>query len=593
MKTQKRMKITFKLTVIVWLVQAGCLGVVKEAIAQKPNVIIVLTDDQGYGDLSSHGNPIINTPNLDKLYSESIRFTDFHVAPMCTPTRGELMTGQHAFRNGAVFVTQGKSHIHRGIPTMADVFSSNGYATGHFGKWHLGDNYPYRPQDRGFQETVHHGAWGVTSMVDYWSNNYFDDTYFHNNQWEQYKGYCTNVWFDEAMGWMKKQSQAGKPFFTYLATNVPHMPLVVADAYQQPYKDDVSPAEASFYGMITHFDENLGRLEAFLVENGLKDNTILIFMTDNGTADGEKIFNAGMRGKKRSYYDGGHRVPLFIRWPAQGLDTPRDLEVLSHSTDLLPTLISLVGLKKSKAMNFDGINLAEVIRGDEDQLPDRKIVIQYEKLDRNASAVLWNQWRLVNNEELYDMKQDPGQQHNIADKHPDVLAEMSAHYQHWYEEMLPLENQIDYISIGSEDEPETSLSSANWIGDYADSWWNVEKDPARFGYWDLQVASTGVYEIALHRWPKEAKRSLDEDMTLSHIDGARINRKVTMKALPVSKAKLSLNSEVVVKNTSSGDRCAVFEVQMKQGEQVRLEPMLLDKEGKALCGAYFTYVKKK
>ena len=154
--------------------------------ATRPNIIIILTDDQGYGDLSCHGNPVLKTPNLDKLYAQSTRFTDFHVAPMCTPTRGELLTGKQAFRNGAVFVCQGKSMIRRGIPTMADMFRAGGYATGHFGKWHLGDNNPYRPQDRGFDETVHHGAWGITSMADYWDNDYFDDTYEHNGKLKKY-----------------------------------------------------------------------------------------------------------------------------------------------------------------------------------------------------------------------------------------------------------------------------------------------------------------------------------------------------------------------------------------------------------------------
>ena len=172
---------------LLMLVSCACFAAA--ALPEKPNVLLVLTDDQGYGDLSCHGNPVLKTPNLDKLHSESIRFTDYHVAPMCTPTRGELLTGKQAFRNGAVLVCQGKSMIRRGIPTMADMFKAAGYATGHFGKWHLGDNYPYRPQDRGFDETVHHGAWGITSMADYWDNDYFDDTYEHNGKPEKHNGY--------------------------------------------------------------------------------------------------------------------------------------------------------------------------------------------------------------------------------------------------------------------------------------------------------------------------------------------------------------------------------------------------------------------
>ncbi|MDE2955224.1 MAG: sulfatase-like hydrolase/transferase, partial [Gemmatimonadota bacterium] len=203
----------------------------------KPNVIFVLTDDQGYGDLSCHGNPVIKTPYLDVLREESVRFTDFHVSPMCTPTRGELMTGQDALRNGATFVCMGRSLINPELPTIADIFGNNGYRTGHFGKWHLGDNYPYRPQDRGFQETIHHPAWGITSAADYFGNDYFDDTYRHNGEYEAFEGYCTDVWFDEAMKWIERSDDG--PFFAYIATNAPHTPLWVPDKYRQPYLEQV------------------------------------------------------------------------------------------------------------------------------------------------------------------------------------------------------------------------------------------------------------------------------------------------------------------------------------------------------------------
>jgi arylsulfatase A-like enzyme len=199
----------------------------------KPNVLIVLTDDQGYGDLSCHGNPILKTPNLDALHQQSIHFTDFHVAPMCTPTRGQLLTGRDAMANGATFVCMGRSMMRNDLPTMADVFAANGYHTGHFGKWHLGDSYPHRPQDRGFQETINHGAWGITSIADYYGNDYWDDTYRHNYQLEEYKGYCTDVWFDEAMDYMKVRHANNEPFFVYLPTNCPHSPHWVIDKHKK------------------------------------------------------------------------------------------------------------------------------------------------------------------------------------------------------------------------------------------------------------------------------------------------------------------------------------------------------------------------
>lgn len=289
-----------------------------------PNVILILTDDQGYGDLSCTGNPVLRTPALDRLQAECVRFTDFHVCPVCTPTRGELMTGRDALRNGATFVSMGRALLRTDLPTAADIFAANGYRTGHFGKWHLGDNYPYRPQDRGFQETIWHPSWGITSAADFYGNDYFDDVYRHRDAMEEFRGYCTDVWFEQATAWIRRCVRGGDPFFAYIATNAPHSPLWVPDRYRDPYRDaaargEVTADHASFFAMIACIDENLARLDWFLHQNGLWDDTILVFMTDNGTAHGEAVYNAGMRGRKSSVYDGGHRVPCLLRWPGGGI----------------------------------------------------------------------------------------------------------------------------------------------------------------------------------------------------------------------------------------------------------------------------------
>jgi arylsulfatase A-like enzyme len=213
---------------IQWLV---CLFVLSMTVAQaqtaRPNVIIILSDDQGYGDISAHGNPALKTPNLDKLHHESVRLTDFHVAPMCTPTRGQLMTGVNALRNGATSVTAGRSLLRPGFPTMAEIFKGGGYRTALFGKWHLGDSYPNLPHHRGFDEAVYHMGWGVMSVAEPWLNDNFDDFYYHNGRLEQYKGYCTDVWFDLSMKWMKERRERNEPFFLYLPTNAPHGPAWV------------------------------------------------------------------------------------------------------------------------------------------------------------------------------------------------------------------------------------------------------------------------------------------------------------------------------------------------------------------------------
>ena len=274
----------------------------------KPNVIIVMTDDQGYGDLGCHGNPILKTPNLDALYRESIRFTDFHVSPFCTPTRAALMTGNNPGFTGAYRTSSGRTMMHRDEKTIANLFGDNGYATGMVGKWHLGDNAPHRPQDRGFQDVVWHRCGGVGQASDYWGNDYFDDTYERNGKFEKFEGYCTDVWFREGIRFVAENKD--KPFFLYLPTNAPHGPYLVPDKWAKPYVGNKDVANANFYGMIANIDHNIGILRRRLHELGLAENTILIFMTDNGTAGGGKFkgldseplvgYNAGMRGKKSS-----------------------------------------------------------------------------------------------------------------------------------------------------------------------------------------------------------------------------------------------------------------------------------------------------
>jgi len=309
-----------------------------------PNVVLILTDDQGYGDLSCHGNPVLKTPYLDKLHDESVRLVDFHVAPMCTPTRSELLTGTAALRNGACCACSGRTFTRRGLPTMPEIFARSGYRTAIFGKWHLGDNYPHRPEDRGFQRTVYHLGWGITSTPDYFNNDYFDDFFRTDGALKHFPGYCTDVWFNQAMQWIEERRKAGEPFFVYLSTNAPHGPFFAPEEYKEPYKH-LDRDTAGFFAMVANIDHNVARLDEMLEATGLRENTLLIFMTDNGGTGGIKVYNAGMRGAKASLYEGGHRVPCFIRWPRGGLRAPGDVGAMVHVTDLLPTLVDLCGLK--------------------------------------------------------------------------------------------------------------------------------------------------------------------------------------------------------------------------------------------------------
>lgn len=271
----KRYRLCTTILVFAVLAARTLIVLAADSTGGKPNVILILTDDQGYGDFSCHGNPVLKTPNLDRLHDQSIRFTDFHVTPMCTPTRGQLLTGRDALANGAYCVCSGRTFLHPTIPTMAELFAANGYRTGVFGKWHLGDNYPHRPNDRGFQEAVYHLGWGITSTPDYWNNDYFDDFFRHNGRVQQYPGYCTDVFFAQAKKWIGACAAKGQPFFAYIAPNAPHGPFYAPAKYKKPYRHlggDVS----GFFGMIANLDENVAALDAMLEKAGVRNDTILI-----------------------------------------------------------------------------------------------------------------------------------------------------------------------------------------------------------------------------------------------------------------------------------------------------------------------------
>ena len=552
----------------------------------KPNVIIVMTDDQGYGDLSCHGNPILKTPNLDKLHQQSIRFKDFHVAPMCTPTRGQLLTGRDAMANGATFVCMGRSMVRSNLPTMADIFASNGYHTGHFGKWHLGDSYPYRPQDRGFQETIHHGAWGITSIADYYGNDYWDDTYRHNHQLEQYEGYCTDVWFNETIAYMKACHAKNEPFFVYLPTNCPHSPRWVDDKYSKPYRQKgLDQKTAKFFGQIANIDENMGRLIKMLDQTGMAENTLLIYMTDNGTAAGHIVFNAGMKGNKGDLWEGGHRVPCFVRWPAGNFGKPRDIDVLSQCQDLFPTLKDLCGLNVPESVVFDGQSLAGLLLGKHNSLTDRMLVIQYGSDDLHMkkwnSVVLWKKWRLVKGEKLYNVGADPHQDKDIGANNPNIVSAMRKYYDQWWARTYSEFKQPRYIHLGSEKANPVMLYSSDWQGSYADNFGDLAAGDC-IGYWDVLVERAGKYKITLSRWHPAANTALDGSITGLRGKG---------KAVPIVKARIKVADVDISKPTVSGRKDISFTVHLKAGK-TELHTWFYDKEGKKVCSAYYTHVEQ-
>jgi arylsulfatase A-like enzyme len=573
---------------------AGCNSRYANTVKQ-PNVILIITDDQGYGDLACHGNPIIKTPALDQLHAESTRLTNFHVGPTCAPTRASLMTGRYCNRTGVWHTIMGRSLLRKDEKTMADVFAENGYQTGFFGKWHLGDNYPFRPEDRGFQQVVRHGGGGITQTPDYWGNDYFDDTYFHNNGvTKKYKGYCTDVWFDLALKFIELNIH--KPFFCYLATNAPHGPFNVPPKYKAMYENVKKVPNAAFYGMITNIDDNINRLNNQLKKLRLVENTILIFMTDNGTAAGHRNggFNAGMRGNKGSEYDGGHRVPFFIRWPNGTIQSGKDINRITAHVDVLPTLIDLCSFEHPKGVEFDGSSLKPLLLAEEITWPNRVLITDSQRLENpqkwRKSAVMTDRWRLVNGVELYDMTTDPGQQKNIAAQHPVVQKKLRKEYEKWWTSVSGRFDEYCPIILGSEHENPICLTGHDWHDPTNGVAWQqsrIRDGIETWGFWAVEIERSGTYQIEFRRWPIEENAPINAAVAaIPAIPGSPgYENGVT---IPVDTARLKIQNIDQKISVNPDDVAARFQVKLKAGETT-LNTWFMNK-GKSIMGAYFVYV---
>jgi arylsulfatase A-like enzyme len=444
------------------------LHTVAPAAQRGPNIILVMTDDQGYGDLSCHGNPILRTPHLDRFHGESVRFTRFHVSPTCAPTRSALLTGRHEFRNGVTHTIHERERMTLDAVTLPEVLRRAGYATGIFGKWHLGDEAERRPDRRGFDETFIHGGGGIGqsypgSCGDAPGNRYFDPAILHNGRFVRTQGYCTDVFFSRAIEWMDEKLDAGTPFFAMITPNAPHDPLDVPEEYESRYAGKVPGKVAKFFGMIANFDDNFGRLLRKLEEWGIDRNTLVVFMTDNGSANGWQTFNAGMRAGKGTPWEGGTRVPGLWRWPAVskgGVDVP----ALTAHLDVFPTLAEAAGatLDEKARAQIEGRSLLPLLRDASAPWPERTLFTHVGRWPKGADANQYKHnncairrgtWTLVNTGpvnkpapkrwQLFDLASDPGQQRDVAAQHPEIVAQLEAAYDEWWASVLPatLENE--------------------------------------------------------------------------------------------------------------------------------------------------------
>jgi arylsulfatase A-like enzyme len=472
----------------------GCLA------QNQPNVVLILSDDQGWGDLSLHGNPWLETPNLDKLAKSGERFDQCYVSPLCAPTRASLLTGRYHLKTSVVSVSKGLEVMDSDETTLAELFKSNGYKTGIFGKWHNGQHYPNRPNDQGFDEFLGFSA-------GHWSN-YFNTTLSHNDKTVKTKGYITDVLTDAALKFMHKHKN--KSFFCYIPYNAPHSPHQVPDAYFNKYKAKGLDDElASIYGMVENIDDNVGRILTYLSKNKLEENTIVIFLTDNGPNG--KRYNGNMRGTKGSVHEGGGRVPFFISWKNHIPANTIIQKPIAH-IDLYPTLLALCQLKEIPTKPIDGINLSPLmLSGAETRAAERNLYTHVNFMDvpvtYNSGGFRNDRYRFVfenNMPQLYDLLNDPGEHSDLAAQNPTLTNAYVNEYKQWIQNAttgIAYNRPITLSAIGTTlPTYEANLSTGvkfkeghGWAHDWIERW-NTTYDSI---FWAIQCVKPGKYLVEI------------------------------------------------------------------------------------------------
>lgn len=494
----------------------------------RPNVILIMTDDQGYGDFGVMGNPIIKTPNIDAMAKQSAQMTNFYVSPVCSSTRACLMTGRYNYRTRCIDTFLGRSMMDPEEVTIAEIMKKAGYATGIFGKWHLGDNYPMRPQDQGFDEVLVHRGGGIAQPSDPpgGEGKYTDPVLFHNGVQVQEKGYCTDVYFNRGIEWMEKIHQNGQNFFMYLSTNAPHDPFhdVPTDLYEQYKKMDLNndqfpqdkghklvdktdaDTRARIFAMITNIDDNVGKLFKKLERLNLLDNTIVIFMVDNGPATPRYV--AGMRGTKTMVYEGGIRSPLFIHWRSTLKPGAKSDRIAAH-IDIMPTILDACNIELPHNLKIDGRSLLPLLKSQQIEWQDRHIVIQAHRGDEpvlyHNFAIRNQRWKLLHasgfgrttfedepNFKLYDMANDPLETQNIADERPEIVSQLKKAYEGWFDDVShtrPDNYTPPRIHIGTVHENPVVLTRVDWRS--KGNWISDESN----GYWMLYAVKAGKYDV--------------------------------------------------------------------------------------------------
>lgn len=489
----------------------------------RPNIILIMTDDQGIGDLGVTGNPIIETPNIDAMAARSASLSRFYVSPVCSPTRACLMTGRYNYRTRVVDTWVGRSMMDTEEVTVAELLQEAGYATGIFGKWHLGDCYPMRPNDQGFEESLVHKGGGLAQPSEPFENQrrYTDPILFHNGKQVQTEGYCTDVYFEGAMNFMEESLSEDKPFFSYIAMNAPHgpyhdVPSALKAKYKQRDIPSISIGEsktnekilnnlAGVLAMIENVDQNVGKLFAQLDAWEITENTLVIFMVDNGPNSQRYVMD--LRGMKSNVHEGGIRSPFFAHWPAR-LKAGTTSDRIAAHIDLLPTFLDVAQVKVPEGLKLDGKSILPLLEREETQWEDRHLFLQTHRGDAPIKyhhfAAIGQTYKLVHPTgfgkekmpedvpyELYNLALDPGESQNLIDTQAEEKDRLLKAYEAWFDDVSSTRSD-NYakptIIIGSTKETLTALTPQDWTKLTGPGWGET-------GSWKLAVASDATFDI--------------------------------------------------------------------------------------------------
>ena len=574
------------------------------AETQRPNVILIMTDDQGYGDLGTNGNPIIKTPNLDRFATQSVTVDPFYVCPVCAPTRASLMTGRYNYRTGVTDTYLGRAMMHGDEVTVAEMLREAGYRTGIFGKWHLGDNYPMRPGDQGFEESLVHTGGGLCQPAGPFDNSYFDASLLHNGRRVKTTGYCSDVYVDALLRFISQHRE--QPFFVYLPFNCPHGPFQISEKYAKPYEDlkmkpgdfpavghirpNVPKNTAKVFGMVENIDDNVGRILEKLDELEIAENTMVIFLTDNGP-NGAR-YDAGFKAHKGSVYEGGIRTAFFVRWPAV-LKAGGKVDRVAAHIDVVPTLLEACGVRPPNRVALDGRSILPLLKGEQVDWPARTLFFQWHRGDepvlyrafsaRSATHKLVHPGNVEPGTdpadvpfELYDLRTDPMEMNDIAAEHPQIVKKLRGQYEAWLADVGRDHGyEAPRILIGTPHENPTVLTRQDWRG--AAATWS----PKGLGHWEIAVPEDGTFEVTcdfdLPKRPAEIHFS---------VQSVALSKRIDPKAARPSPAKAPYPL------APGYIRCTFGPVNLKASSAERLETRVIEDGAEKPYGVRYVYVRR-